>query len=61
MMLSPRDLQDGIAKAVSASLPENLLTVNLTSANEERYLSLVETMRSIGYAPKDDSAAVLGD
>lgn len=61
MWLSPRDCRDGMCKAIDATLPENPLTVNLLSANSERYLSLTETMRSLGYEPRDDSSDVLAD
>jgi L-arabinose 1-dehydrogenase [NAD(P)+] len=60
MWLSPRDCREGLSKAISASLPENPLTVNLLSANAERYLSLVEAMRALDYRPRDDSAEVVG-
>lgn len=59
MYLSPRDLRDAVRKAITASLPENPLTVNLTSRNQERYLSITKTMRTLGYRPQDDSAEVL--
>jgi L-arabinose 1-dehydrogenase [NAD(P)+] len=57
--MSLRDCIHGFRWAVAADLPENPLTVNLVSANRERYLSLTETMRSLDYAPRDDSSAVL--
>lgn len=59
MFLSPRDLRDAVRKTITASLPENPLTVNLTSRNQDRYLSITETMRTLGYRPRDDSAEVL--
>ena len=59
MFLSPRDSRDAFRKAVTASIPENPLTVNLTSGNQERCLSITHTMRSLGYEPQDDSATIL--
>ncbi|PSP52202.1 NAD(P)-dependent oxidoreductase [Halobacteriales archaeon QH_3_68_24] len=61
MWLSPRDCQDVVEKAATADLPENPLTVNAVSRNSERYLSITETMRGLGYEPRDDSAAVCED
>ena len=58
MWLSPRDCQDVVKKAATVDLPENPLTVNAVSRNGERYLSITETMRGLGYEPRDDSAAV---
>ena len=61
MWLSPRDCRDVVEKAVTADLPENPLTVNAVSRNRERYLSITETMRGLGYEPRDDSAEVVDD
>lgn len=61
MWLSPRDCRDVLAAAVEADLPENPLTVNAVSANDERYLSLTRTLTTIGYAPRDNSAEVLDE
>ena len=58
MWLSPRDCQDVMRRAATAELPENPLTVNAISRNQERYLPLTETMRGIGYDPRDDSSEV---
>jgi L-arabinose 1-dehydrogenase [NAD(P)+] len=58
MWLSPRDCRDVMAKSVTADLPENPLTVNAVSRNSERYLSITETMRGLGYEPRDDSSEV---
>lgn len=58
MWLSPRDCQDALRRSVAADV-ETPLTVNVVSRNAERYLSLTETTRGIGYAPRDDSAEVL--
>ncbi len=59
MWLSPRDCRDAVSRAVEATLPENPLTVNVVSANTERYLSITHTMRSLGYDPRDNSADVV--
>lgn len=58
MWLSPRDCRDVVEKAATADLTESPLTVNAVSRNSERYLSVTETMRELGYEPRDDSAAV---
>jgi len=60
MYLSERDCRDALTKAATATLPETPLTVNVLSENAERYLTLTETMRSLGYDPRDDSADVFG-
>lgn len=59
MWLSPGDCQEGMRKAVENPLPENPLTVNLLSENEERYLSLTKTMRTLDFRPTGDSGDVL--
>lgn len=59
MYLSPRDCRHAFRRAVDADLPENPLTVHVTSANRDRTLGLTHTMRALGYEPRDDSAAVL--
>jgi L-arabinose 1-dehydrogenase [NAD(P)+] len=59
MWLSPGDCRDVVEKAATAELPENPLTVNAISRNSERYLSITETMRGLGYDPRDDSAEVV--
>lgn len=59
MWLSPRDCRNAFRRVVDASLPESPLTLNLTSRNQGRYLSQTETLRAIGYEPRDDSVAVL--
>jgi L-arabinose 1-dehydrogenase [NAD(P)+] len=60
MYLSERDCRDALTKAATASLPENPLTVNVLSENAERYLAITETMRTLGYDPRDDAADVFG-
>jgi L-arabinose 1-dehydrogenase [NAD(P)+] len=59
MWLSPGDCRDVVEKAATADIPENPLTVNAISRNSERYLSITETMRGLGYEPRDDSAEVV--
>jgi L-arabinose 1-dehydrogenase [NAD(P)+] len=61
MFLSPRDCRDILRRAAEADLPENPLTVNVTSRNANRYLSLTEAIRSLGYEPRDDAAKVLAE
>lgn len=60
MWLSPRDCRNAFANAVTASLPDRQVTINVTSRNTERYLSQTEALRAIGYEPQDDSAEVVG-
>ena len=59
MYLSPRDGVHAIQRSIEADLPENPLTVNVTSRNTERSMSITRTMRTLGYEPKDDAADVL--
>lgn len=59
MWLSPDDCQDGVRKAVEASLRTNPVSVNLVSSNQERCLPITETQRQLGYAPVDNSAIVV--
>lgn len=54
--LSPRDCRHAMRRAITAELPERHVTLNLCSRNTERFYSLVDTMRLIGYEPRDDSA-----
>jgi len=57
--LSPRDCRDAARKAATVDIPRNPLTVHLVSRNQERYLSIGEAMRGLGYRPKDDSSEAL--
>lgn len=59
MYLSPRDCRDVIRVAVESKLPENPLTVNALSNNTDRYMSITETVRSIGFEPQDNSKGEL--
>jgi L-arabinose 1-dehydrogenase [NAD(P)+] len=57
--LSPHDCRDVHRKAALADLPENPVTVNAVSRNDERFYSITETMRTIGYEPRDNAAETL--
>ena len=61
MWLSGRDCQDAIRGAALSALPENPVTVNVVSANDDRYLSLTHAIREIGYRPRDNAAERLGE
>lgn len=57
--LSPRDCRNALERAVAGDLDESPLTVNVISQNDDRYLTLTESLQSLGYQPRDNSAAVL--
>ncbi|PSQ02894.1 NAD(P)-dependent oxidoreductase [Halobacteriales archaeon QS_5_70_17] len=57
--LSPRDCRDVHRKAALADLPESPVTVNAVSRNDQRFHSITETVRTIGYEPRDNAAEVL--
>lgn len=59
--LSPRDCRDIHRKAATVDLPESPVTVNAVSRNDERFYSITETMRTIGYEPRDNAAEILGE
>ena len=59
MWLSPRDCRDLIERAATADLPENPVTAHGVSRNDERYLSLTETQRALGYRPRDNAGEAL--
>lgn len=61
MWLSPRDCRDVHRRAVLTDIPETPLTVNAVSRNDERFLSITETIRSLGYEPRDNAAETLDD
>ncbi|WP_336000698.1 NAD-dependent epimerase/dehydratase family protein [Halorientalis halophila] len=61
LWLSPRDCRDVHRQAATADLPENPITVNAVSRNTDRFHSITETMRLLGYRPRDDAADVLDD
>lgn len=60
MWLSERDCRSAIREAVTEALPENPVTANVVSANDDRYLSLTGAIRGIGYRPRDNAARALG-
>jgi L-arabinose 1-dehydrogenase [NAD(P)+] len=57
--LSPRDCRDIHRKAVLADLPENPVTVNAVSRNDERFHSLGGALRLLGYEPRDNADETL--
>ena len=59
MWLSPRDCRNVIRAAVEAEVKESPVTVNAVSRNQDRYLSLIEAIRTLGYEPRDDSSEAL--
>ena len=59
LWLSPHDCRDVHRKAATVDLPENPVTVNAVSRNDERFHSITETMRLLGYEPRDNAAEVL--
>lgn len=59
--LSPRDCRDVVRKAATADLPENPVTVNAVSRNDERFHAITETMRKLGYEPRDNAAETLAE
>jgi len=61
MWLSPRDCRNVIGAAVETDLTESPVTVNAVSRNQDRYLSLIEAIRTLGYEPQDDSSEVLAE
>jgi len=61
LWLSPRDCRDVHEKAATADLPRSPITVNAVSRNDDRIHSITETMRLLGYTPRDDAAEVLAE
>lgn len=61
MWLSPRDCRAVLRAAALAPLSRTPLTLHAISRNSDRYLSLTETMRHLGYRPRDDAADLLDD
>lgn len=59
--LSPRDCRDVHRKAATADLPRRTVTVNALSRNDDRYFTITEAMRALGYEPRDNSAEVLDE
>ncbi|PSQ19633.1 hypothetical protein BRD00_00980 [Halobacteriales archaeon QS_8_69_26] len=58
--LGPHDCRDVHRKAATVDLPENPVTVNAVSRNDDRFHPITETMRLLGYEPRENSAEVLG-
>lgn len=59
MWLSPRDCRDVHRKAATADTPATPVTLNAVSRNDGRVLSITETMRAIGYEPRDNAAEAI--
>lgn len=59
MWLSPRDCRDVMHAAVTAEFPERTITAHATSRNDDRFLSLLQTERVLGYRPRDNASEVL--
>jgi len=59
LWLSPRDCRDVHRKAATVDLPENPVTVNAVSRNDARVHSITETMRLLGYEPRDNAAEAI--
>jgi L-arabinose 1-dehydrogenase [NAD(P)+] len=57
--LSPPDCRDIHRKAATADLSRIPITVNPISRNDDRYFTITEAMRSLGYRPRDNVAEVL--
>lgn len=61
MYLSPRDYRQAVRRSVTTEIDENPLTVNLVSRNDDRYHTIVEAVRGLGYRPRANSAEVLDE
>lgn len=59
--LSERDCRALFEAAATADLSESAVTLHAISQNADRYLTIEETMQTLGYRPRDDAAAVLDD
>ncbi|EMA39579.1 NAD-dependent epimerase/dehydratase family protein [Halococcus hamelinensis] len=59
MWLSHRDCRDVFESAATAEVPHEPLVVHGISRNDDRYLSLTETQRTIGYRPRDNASETL--
>jgi L-arabinose 1-dehydrogenase [NAD(P)+] len=57
--LSPRDCRAVLRAAALEPLADRYLIAHAISANDSRYLTLVETMRQLDYHPQDDAADVV--
>ena len=61
LWLGPHDCRDVHRQAATVELPENPITVNAVSRNDERFHSITETMRLLEYRPRENSAEVLDE
>jgi L-arabinose 1-dehydrogenase [NAD(P)+] len=61
MWLSHRDCRDLLERAATADLAESPVAAHGVSRNDERYLSLTETQRALGYRPRDNAGEALAD
>ena len=61
MFLSPRDCQQAMLAAATTELPDNPITVNIVSRNDDRFLSLTEAHQQLGYQPRDNAAELLAE
>jgi L-arabinose 1-dehydrogenase [NAD(P)+] len=61
LWLSPHDCRNVHRKAATVDLPTNPVTVNAVSRNDERFHSITETIRRLGYEPRDNAAELLDD
>ncbi|WP_330632871.1 NAD-dependent epimerase/dehydratase family protein [Halocatena halophila] len=59
MFLSHRDCVHGITRAIEAPIDESPLTVHAISRNDDRYLSITHTQRTLGYQPRDNATEIL--
>jgi L-arabinose 1-dehydrogenase [NAD(P)+] len=57
--LSPRDCRHAIERSVHADLSANPVVTFVTSANDDRYLSLTAGLVHLGYRPRDNAALEL--
>lgn len=61
LWLSPRDCRSIHRVAATVDLPTNPVTVNAVSRNDERFYTITEAMRLLGYEPRDNSGEVLSE
>lgn len=59
MWLSPRDCRHALRVAATSEITESPVVAHAVSRNDERYLSLTSTCRTLGYRPRDNSGEVL--
>jgi len=48
-------------KAATVDFPESPVTVNAVSRNDDRFHTITETTRLLGYEPRDNAAEVLDE